>query len=162
MDVSFKDGSNLIFPEQPLAKLRNVLATNGCDFESGGILLGSRESRTSRFIVKEMTFPSHLETRRRFLFVRSKHEANQAIKRAWTVSGGTVNYLGEWHTHNEKIPNPSCIDRSLINEVIADGVVPLGRIFMLIAGNSDELFVGMAALGDTKGFAEEKRAKWPA
>ncbi|HCZ9268877.1 TPA: Mov34/MPN/PAD-1 family protein [Vibrio alginolyticus] len=28
------------------------------------------------------------------------------------MSGGTVNYIGEWHTHPEDFPKPSQQDRS--------------------------------------------------
>ena len=83
MDVPFRDGSVLVLPEQLLNKLRVVLAISGYDFESGGILLGSKEARSSRFVVKEITFPSSLDTRKRFAFIRSKNDANQAIERAW-------------------------------------------------------------------------------
>lgn len=161
MDVPFRDGSVLVLPKQLLNKLRAVLAISGYDFESGGILLGSKEARSSRFVVKEITFPSSLDTRKRFAFIRSKNGANQAIERAWRASGGTVNYLGEWHTHNEKSPCPSSADQNLIGDLVIDGSTPFGRIFMLIAGNSDEIFVGMTTAANPNGFVEERRAKWP-
>lgn len=161
MEVPFRDGSILVLPNRLLSKLRAALAMSGYDFESGGILLGSKEAQSPRFIVKELTLPSSLDTRKRFAFVRSKNSANRAIERAWRASGGTVNYLGEWHTHNEKSPCPSSADQNLIGDLVVDGSIPFGRIFMLIAGNSDEIFVGMTTAANPNGFVEERRAKWP-
>lgn len=85
MDVPFRDGSVLVLPEQLLNKLCAALAMSGYDFESDGILLGSKEAQSSRFIVKEITFPSSLNTRKRFAFVRSKNGANRAIEHAWGI-----------------------------------------------------------------------------
>lgn len=161
MEVPFRDGSILVLPDRLLSKLRAALAMGGYYFESGGILLGSKEAQSPRFIVKELTLPSPLDTRKRFTFVRSKNRANRAIERAWKTSDGTVNYLGEWHTHNEKSPCPSPTDRNLISDLVVDGSIPFGRIFMLIVGNSNEIFVGMTTTANPNGFVEERRAKWP-
>lgn len=78
--------------------------------EAGGILLGYR--RGPHIEVVEATSPMALDVRRRHSFERKDpgHQAFSDIH--WEVSGGTMNYLGEWHTHPEVKPSPSHLDRS--------------------------------------------------
>lgn len=73
MEVPFGDGSILVLPDRLLSKLRAALAMSGYDFESGGILLGSKEAQSPRFIVKELTSPSSLDTRKK-VCIRSLEE----------------------------------------------------------------------------------------
>ncbi|MAW06728.1 MAG: peptidase [Halobacteriovoraceae bacterium] len=76
--------------------------------EAGGVIIGER--RGDSFIVKEVTIPSPKDISSRFQFVRQDHHHQSRIIDANKSSGGTYNYLGEWHTHPEKHPTPSQID----------------------------------------------------
>lgn len=77
--------------------------------EAGGILLGHR--RGVHLHITEATEPTEHDIRTRTSFVRSpKVHQNVALER-WRLSHGTVDYLGEWHTHPELHPRPSSIDR---------------------------------------------------
>jgi len=78
--------------------------------EAGGVLLGRYILGCEDVIVDRITMPTKRDRQSRFRFFRSARLHQQAIDEAWTSSGGTCNYLGEWHTHPEPDPSPSFID----------------------------------------------------
>ena len=86
--------------------------------------------------------------------------ANKLINSAWRKSKGTVNYLGEWHTHNESKPVPSKTDKSLMLQVVEDSSCPFTRAFMLIIGNAGEVYVGVTNPQNREGIYNERLIKW--
>ncbi len=87
---------------------KHVQATDD-SYESGGILLGC--IRGMHLEIVEATTPSRLDGRSRFLFIRRTAWHRWIAESRWRSSGGTVRYLGEWHTHPEDRPRPSSIDK---------------------------------------------------
>ena len=77
--------------------------------ESGGILLGY--VRGDHLEVIEATEPTSEDERRRFFFLRRPRGHQEIAQQRWVESHGLVRYLGEWHTHPEDVPSPSCLDR---------------------------------------------------
>jgi len=99
--------------------------------EAGGILVGYR--RGPHIEIVETSFPLALDVRRRNSFER-KDPGHQAFSdNHWEASGGTMNYVGEWHTHPEVKPSPSNLDRSEWNKLKKRYEDPL---VFLIAGTS--------------------------
>lgn len=133
----------------------------GTERESGGILIGTQSTDGLVYEVRDVTYPTTFDIRRPFEFVRSHLRANRAIDSAWRASSGMRNYLGEWHTHDEQSPRPSGIDRKLISDVVKDRIPPFDFVFMLIVGNGNEAFVGMACKDETGEFKEEVIVRWP-
>lgn len=78
--------------------------------EAGGILLGSRRGR--HLDVTMATTPKMADRQSRIGFHRLSAFHQIFAIRAWRRLGRTVDYLGEWHTHPERVPAPSDIDRS--------------------------------------------------
>lgn len=79
------------------------------DFEAGGILLG--QYRGPHVEILRCTAPMPKDRRSRYGFVRRDKGHQEAASNAWRESGGSVNFVGEWHTHPERHPTPSWIDR---------------------------------------------------
>lgn len=77
--------------------------------ESGGLLLGSVHG--NNLLIVEATVPTLLDRRFRYLFERMPFGHKARAERRWRESGGTVRYLGEWHTHPQDYPVPSQLDR---------------------------------------------------
>ena len=77
--------------------------------ESGGVLLGTVHERG--LLITMATPPSRHDGRHPYLFERGPNGHRAVAQRAWRKSGGTVRYLGEWHTHPQDLPSPSRIDR---------------------------------------------------
>ena len=81
------------------------------DPEAGGILLGRLILDSEDVVIDEATKPAPEDRRSRFYFWRSNEPALRRVAEAWKTSGGTQVYLGDWHTHPEDVPQPSCVDR---------------------------------------------------
>jgi integrative and conjugative element protein (TIGR02256 family) len=80
------------------------------DSEAGGVLLGRLILDSSDVIIDVASRPHSEDKRSRFFFWRSNKPAQRRVIEAWQESSGTQNYLGEWHTHPEDVPTPSCVD----------------------------------------------------
>lgn len=80
------------------------------DTEAGGILIGRILIENNNFIIDDVSEPMFSDVRKRAKFKR-KSETHQAyFDSEWTASDGRCFYLGEWHTHPERNPQPSNID----------------------------------------------------
>ncbi len=108
--------------------------------ESGGILLGYR--RESHLHVTNATAPTGTDIQSRTSFMRSADQHSQAAQSQWQDSRGTMDYLGEWHTHPELNPNPSVIDISGWKHICRSRKRPM---LFIIAGMEDGLWVGFSA-----------------
>ena len=80
------------------------------DPESGGILLGRLILESDDVVIDEATKPAPEDRSWRFYFWRANKPALRRVAEAWNTSGGTQVYLGDWHTHPEDVPRPSCVD----------------------------------------------------
>jgi integrative and conjugative element protein (TIGR02256 family) len=77
--------------------------------EAGGILLGYR--RGVHLDVVQATPPSIHDERRIASFVRTPRVHQDIATCAWSRSGGLIDHIGEWHTHSERNPTPSFVDK---------------------------------------------------
>lgn len=95
---------------EPLAvnRMRSFRQIDLAAHEAGGVLIGER--RGCSFVVKDVTTPFAKDNSSRFRFVRRAFHHQLAVIDANRRSGGTSNYLGEWHTHPQDHPYPSSID----------------------------------------------------
>ena len=160
MEIVFENGFRLVLLDEALSKVGSCIPRLGFSQESGGILLGSYDPKSHEYRVVDFTLPTNNDSRSTFSFIRNKDSANAEIKRAWERSNGTINYLGEWHTHDEVIPHPSSVDRNLMRDVIADGSCVFDHCFMLIFGSGGGVFCAMVQ-GDGNGeFAYTETDNW--
>lgn len=79
--------------------------------EAGGVLLGRYLQESEDVVVDAITEPLPGDKRGRFFFHRAQRAHQQALEQAWRATDGTRTYLGEWHTHPEPNPTPSCVDK---------------------------------------------------
>ncbi len=93
-----------------LASLLNFRQTREEDTEAGGLLLGSR--RGPHFQITHITLPTTSDLRTRYSFERNEFHHSLFASKLWRETEGQVRYLGEWHTHPEDHPIPSCLDIS--------------------------------------------------
>ena len=105
--------------------------------ESGGILLGYR--RGKHVHVTMASAPQPGDGRWRYLFKRSKRAHQEIALRQWCASAQTVDYLGEWHTHPENLPNPSSLDYTEWAKISA--IAPSPVIFAIV-GWSGQVWLG--------------------
>jgi integrative and conjugative element protein (TIGR02256 family) len=108
--------------------------------EAGGILLGY--VYRSRDVIEEISIPSRFDKGGLFFFNRKKDTAQLKINKAWHVSKGTLIYLGEWHTHSERIPSPSPTDGDMIKRACEETKMSLDYLYLVIVGIDNTYWVG--------------------
>ena len=100
--------------------------------EIGGILLGNLFS--DYVVVVDMTFPSSKDQAGLHYFIRNKKSAQKQANRYWHTSGGTISYLGEWHTHFENTPSPSKADKTLMIDMLQTSQIETDFLILIIVG----------------------------
>jgi integrative and conjugative element protein (TIGR02256 family) len=108
--------------------------------EAGGIILGRVFS--NEVLIERATTPTRRDKAARYWFQRSVPAAQERVTAAWRESGGTLIYLGEWHTHPEAYPTPSSTDRGLIANMLRDSKMEIDFLFLVINGTKGR-WVGM-------------------
>ncbi len=119
------DGGKIKISKKALTSMKKFIQDNDCKKEAGGVLLGRYILNSLDIIIDEITIPMWGDRRKWFGFFRSRRPHQKVIDRLWKESEGTINYLGEWHTHPENTPIPSDIDirswKHKLNHDVFDG-----------------------------------------
>ena len=142
--VCFEDGTILHIEDIALAKLLKYVQRNGSSKEAGGVLIGKQIQDREEYYLCDISEPSRMDKRSRFSFIRSKISAQRIVDKKWHDSNGIENYLGEWHSHPENCPTPSHTDRELIQQVIKDDTNVFKKVFLIIVGKDQSLYIGIA------------------
>ncbi len=127
-------GGILRVEEGALARIAPHLQHDCFAPEAGGVLLGRIVVERPNVVVETVTVPSPDDRRSRFSFFRAERPTQSAINAAWEASGGTQNYLGEWHTHPEDHPTPSRVDRKGWQRLAYEARFEQDALFFLIVG----------------------------
>lgn len=117
-----------------LAALTQVRQVDDGAPEGGGVLLGRLIVNTEDVVVDEITLPGPKDVRARYWFKRSRTSAQPRVVAAWRESTGTRIYLGDWHSHPEDHPTPSCVDRRDWNRVLQRAVYEQDFLLFAIVG----------------------------
>jgi integrative and conjugative element protein (TIGR02256 family) len=105
--------------------------------ETGGVLLGSFDlERRIVYVIDAIPSPPD-SIERPMAYIRGCQGLLHAVQNAEAVTGGMLQYIGEWHSHPDGFTvDPSSDDRAefawLGEHMKTDGLIPL----MLIAGDS--------------------------
>lgn len=105
-------GDRVAIKERVVSQLRLLAEAARTGPEAGGILIGRRLLDCGDLVVDAATEPFPTDTRSRHRFTRRPQGHQQVLDSAWTESHGSVNYLGEWHTHPVAGVVPSPADQS--------------------------------------------------
>ena len=83
----------------------------GCgSLEAGGIIIGKENLSNNDLVFVSATEPLKRDIRRKYRFHRKDKGHVTLFNRIYDESRQIHRYIGEWHTHPEKIPNYSGID----------------------------------------------------
>lgn len=135
MRLVFQVSANqrLIFTDEAAQQLRGHSQRSWWQLEAGGALLGRHLLDSENIVVDEVTTPQKQDRRSRFSFFRSKQHTVLARAR-WVARDSTLAYLGLWHTHPERDPMPSGVDRRDWENAVAKDVFEGERLFFPIVG----------------------------
>ncbi len=123
----------LIIVEHALKQMQAFAQRHCRDSEAGGVLLGRHLLESRDMVVDEVSTPQNGDRRSRFGFFRSsKHE--QVARQRWLEENSTLAYLGLWHTHPERDPTPSSVDRRDWQQAVARDTYESDRLFFPIVG----------------------------
>jgi len=144
MWVNPLEQSSKVLIEQPVLELiRRYRQDGATSLEAGGIFLGFR--RDAHLHIVEATTPFPTDHRSRFRFSRRDRNHQNVATRQWRSTGGTMDYLGEWHTHPEEHPQPSSLDRSEWMKICRGRMTTM--VFAIV-GLSDTVWLGVGLNGD--------------
>ena len=101
--------------------------------EQGGILAGYYDKWIDGIIISDITYPQDEDVCGQFRFSRKSSGHQKIMDKLWETSEHTKSYIGEWHTHNQKNPEPSWIDVSNWKK-IAKRKQNFDELFFVIVG----------------------------
>ena len=109
--------------------------------ENGGVLLGKFNKKEKTYIITNISTTNSEDRKVRYFFIRNKKQAQAIINKYWENSNGEINYLGEWHTHDEEYPNPSFVDKQLVKQMLNNKNIEIDNVFMIILGKNKNLYI---------------------
>lgn len=109
--------------------------------ENGGILLGKFNKKNNTYIITNISTTNSKDRKGKYFFIRNKKQAQMVIDKYWKISNGEINYLGEWHTHDEQYPTPSFIDKQLVQQMLNNKNIEINNVFMIILGKDENLYI---------------------
>lgn len=127
------DDQKLIITAEAVAQMLAFAQRSWYQREAGGVLLGRHLLESNDVVVDEVTTPQCRDKRSRFAFFRSANH-HQLAQEKWKLSNATLAYLGLWHTHPEKDPSPSNVDRHDWEGAVVNHVYHGDRLYFPIVG----------------------------
>ena len=131
-----QDGGKLKITNNVLEQFRLFRQIEQGEHEAGGLLLGRYIINSNDTIIDLISTPQLNDVSSPVKFIKNKDEHQAIVDEAWEKSCGTCNFLGEWHTHPEKIPSPSIIDIKNWKSIISKAVFESNSLYFLIIGSS--------------------------
>lgn len=129
----------LCIKTEALEKMFKYRQLNLRDTEAGGILIGRILLEDENYIIDDVSEPVSTDIRKRTRFIRKPEGHQEYFNSVWVKEEGSCFYLGEWHTHPQKIPIPSKTDRKEWNRLL-NIEFESDSLFFIIIG-TDELKV---------------------
>lgn len=127
-------GGKLEIAETAVNTMLSLRQTDAHRNESGGILLGRILKACEDVVIDEVTRPLLGDRAGRLSFYRCRASTQERIIQAWHNSMHTENYLGEWHTHPEDLPEPSPKDLRNWEKIFRKGRFEQEFLFFVIVG----------------------------
>lgn len=85
-------------------------------YETGGVLMGYTGSNGDA-VVTDLIFSGPNATHKRYSFCPDQDYQLEQIANVYYDSQGTVNYLGDWHSHPKTFPDLSLLDKRTLTKV---------------------------------------------
>lgn len=140
IDLEFVNRKNRLVIQKNVAEIFHKHEQKNGEGESGGILLGYVYPDYTEICA--IVTPGNLDKFGRLFFIRSKQGAQRRINKAWKKSDGRRIYLGEWHTHSQKHPVPSNVDKNMIKKQLIETEMEINFLYLVIVGQNDTYWIG--------------------
>lgn len=109
-ELTFEDhnGNLVVIMPNVIEQMLNHRQLTNDSNEAAGVLIGER--RGKHLVIWDLSEPGLGDIRSRHAVDRRGPHHQRTVDEAFSRSGGTLQYLGEWHTHPEVTPSPSMKD----------------------------------------------------
>ena len=125
------------FDDKCIQQLEKYQQKNG-EFESGGILVGEIYPDENKVIVKEVIVSK--KAKRSFMGIDiDKKEMQEELEKIRKKTNYRYYYIGDWHTHTEKKPKPSLIDKMSYKKTLKKIILQTNFVVFLIIGNGEDI-----------------------
>jgi len=114
--------------------------------EAGGQLFAQFDG--NMIIVSKVTGPRKSDKRGRFFFNPDRNIEQREINRMFLKG---IHYVGDWHTHPERVPTPSRKDITSMSECVSHSTHELDSFILMIVGQDnlpDGLWVSLHGATD--------------
>lgn len=109
--ITFEDGNRMIKVTKTVVEMiRHQLQITSDSPEAGGILVGRENVSNDNFIIEYATSPMPGDIQKRTRYIRKDKDHLIFYQDLYDRYNGIYRYVGEWHTHPEKIPRYSIMD----------------------------------------------------
>lgn len=129
---SVSSGMKVSITDRALAQI-GALADAYAPLETGGVLLGWRDGENK--VVAGIIGPGPRALHGRYTFVPDDRWHSAQIDKAFEVSSGDLDYLGDWHTHPDGGLAMSMLDRSTLSRLVRKNA---GAIMMIAASGENQ------------------------
>lgn len=119
----------VLFTPQAADAISSLAAMASDGLETGGILLGTDDGLAGPIVVRQCGGPGPAAIRRRSYFRRDL--AHAAALAADAEADGSA-WIGEWHTHNIEMPEPSARDLRTYQALLDDPELAFARILSVV------------------------------
>jgi len=125
------------FDDTSIEKLKKFQQKNE-EYESGGILVGEIYPVENKVIVKDVIVS--IKAKRSFMGVNiDKKEMQEELEKIRKNTNYKYYYIGDWHTHPEKNPKPSWVDKTSYKKTLKTIILQTNFVVFLIVGNDDDI-----------------------
>ena len=128
------NGNSLDILENVFDRMREWIQDDAAKPESCGFLLGYENRNTHNITLTDITVPQSGDYRSRFLCKISDALHFRFLKSS--KKQGNF-YMGAWHTHPQKVPNPSPIDLNDWAEILRKDKTGSDYAFFIILGETE-------------------------
>jgi integrative and conjugative element protein (TIGR02256 family) len=133
VELTFKDENGHLIVIMPTV-VKRLFAHRQLSWnsnEAAGVLIGER--RGPHIVIHEISEPGVGDIRSRHSVDRCGSHHQLIVDEAFLRSSGTLQYLGEWHTHPEDTPFPSTKDLNSWGKYLIDSE----HMLLLIVGRKN-------------------------
>jgi integrative and conjugative element protein (TIGR02256 family) len=130
----------VVFGDEVLAIFQRYRQV-GTGREAGGQLFAAFNGKTMS--IESATEPNRWDRRGRFSFMPSRIRERMDIRR---MHKRNLHYVGDWHTHPERLPRPSSQDLRSIAECFEKSIKDIGTFLLVVVGTDpfpEGLYVGL-------------------
>lgn len=110
----------VVVSQEALEKMKSLALRSG-PIETGGVLVGcdaELDGRRHALVIVHATQPGPGAIRRPVMFDRDKSYCTFLVHQYHSMTKGSLNYVGEWHSHPTDDTRPSPLDNASLYEVV--------------------------------------------